>query len=381
MINKRLLIKNLLAHNDENSFFDKKQKINLHLLEGKAKFLKHICALSNSNPNNNSYLIIGIEDETNNVLGVDFYDDSHIQNLVDAYLENPPLIQYENISFPHLQAPLVIGLVTIYPKKGISYFKKKCHIIEAHTPFSRRGSISHPQYIAPKLDNSTIVGEIEKASSTNLKTTLDNLVHFITIKHQHLLTNYQVFQEYYTVCWAGIEKTYKGKSFLSRVDIELINEDLKLFYSAFDEVEINYTENEFIITEYIKLGFKKSLRYLPFSIQKITFHNNMTYELSSQIVFNLPKIETKHLDILYQNTIRLLHKLKYQSTIEKDKKNEYKNLCYSLLNCYLYGYPEAKDHLIASKSIFKKHENSIQLYSSFKEVMRILRKIKYETEI
>src|SRR5690606_706483 len=96
--------------------------------------------------------------------------------------------------------------------------------------------------------------------------------------------------------------TYKGKSFLSRVDIELINEDLKLFYSAFDEVEINYTENEFIITEYIKLGFKKSLRYLPFSIQKITFHNNMTYELSSQIVFNLPKIETKHLDILYQRS-------------------------------------------------------------------------------
>lgn len=26
MINKRLLIKNLLAHNDENSFYDKKTK-------------------------------------------------------------------------------------------------------------------------------------------------------------------------------------------------------------------------------------------------------------------------------------------------------------------------------------------------------------------
>jgi len=29
MINKRLLVKALLAHNDENSFFDKKLKLNL----------------------------------------------------------------------------------------------------------------------------------------------------------------------------------------------------------------------------------------------------------------------------------------------------------------------------------------------------------------
>lgn len=62
MINKRLLIKNLLSHNDENSFYDKKQKLSLHNKEGKAKFIKHICALSNSNPTNNSYVVIGIED-------------------------------------------------------------------------------------------------------------------------------------------------------------------------------------------------------------------------------------------------------------------------------------------------------------------------------
>jgi len=59
MINKRLLIKNLLSHNDENSFFDKKQKLSLNTKEGKAKFIKHVCALSNSNPNNNSYIVIG----------------------------------------------------------------------------------------------------------------------------------------------------------------------------------------------------------------------------------------------------------------------------------------------------------------------------------
>ena len=42
MINKRLLVKNLLAHNDENIFYDKKLQLNLGNKEGKAKFLKHI---------------------------------------------------------------------------------------------------------------------------------------------------------------------------------------------------------------------------------------------------------------------------------------------------------------------------------------------------
>ena len=86
MLNKRLLIKNLLAHNDENSFYDKKRQLNLHSKEGKAKFLKHICALSNSNPKNNSYIIIGVEDEDNRIVGVDFFDDSKIQNLINYKL-------------------------------------------------------------------------------------------------------------------------------------------------------------------------------------------------------------------------------------------------------------------------------------------------------
>ena len=95
MINKRLLIKNLLAHNDECSFYDKKRQLNLHTREGKAKFLKHICALSNSNPSNNSFIVVGVEDQDNEVVGDDFFDDSHIQNLVNAFIENPPKIQYE----------------------------------------------------------------------------------------------------------------------------------------------------------------------------------------------------------------------------------------------------------------------------------------------
>src|SRR6478609_7305369 len=140
MINKRLLIKNLLAHNDESSFYDKKRQLNLHSREGKGKFLKHICALTNSNPNNNSYIVVGVEDQDNEIVGDDFFDDSRIQNLVNAYLENPPKIQYENVPFPHLSKDKVVGLVTIRPKNKVSFFKKGIHTIPSHSVFRREGS-------------------------------------------------------------------------------------------------------------------------------------------------------------------------------------------------------------------------------------------------
>ena len=124
MINKRLLIKNLLAHNDESSFYDKKRKINLGSKEGKAKFLKHVCALSNSNPKNNSFIVVGVEDEANTISGVDFFDDSKIQNLINAYLANPPIVTYENVPFPNLPEHKVVGLVTIRPTQKITSLRK-----------------------------------------------------------------------------------------------------------------------------------------------------------------------------------------------------------------------------------------------------------------
>ena len=153
MINKRLLIKNLLAYNDENSFYDKKLKINLGSKEGKAKFLKHVCALSNSNPENNAYIIIGVKDRGSEITGVDFFDDSKIQNLVNAYLLNPPKIQYENVSFPRLSRHKVIGLVTINPINKITSLKKTIWKYARDTVFYRAGSNSCLLYTSDAADD------------------------------------------------------------------------------------------------------------------------------------------------------------------------------------------------------------------------------------
>jgi len=378
VINKRLLIKNLLAHHTENSFFDKKQQLNLHTLEGKAKFLKHVCSLSNSNPENQSFILIGIEDERNVIMGVDFYDDSHIQNLVNAYLENPPLIQYENVVFPHLQNGMVVGLVTIYPKKGSCFFKKRLHTIEEFTTFSRIGSVSQPRYLEPKEHNKAVVESILKASATQLKDTIDRVLQFITKTHPDMKPKYHVFKEYFTLCWAGIEKINKGAVYLSRVDIELINEEIKLFYSALDEVSIVYNEDEFVITEYVKIGFRKNNRYIPFSVQKIMFTEEMTYLITTEIIFKTPDIDKRHLYHLYNYYISLLDKLRNNKKLTETEQNDLPNLCYSLMLCYLHGFKNAKDLLINHKVIFKNSKFTF-LYTSFKEVMRILRKLKYES--
>ena len=378
MINKRLLIKNLLAQHTENSFFDKKQQLNLHTLEGKAKFLKHVCSLSNSNPENQSFILIGIEDERNVIMGVDFYDDSHIQNLVNAYLENPPLIQYENVVFPHLQNGMVVGLVTIYPKKGSCFFKKRLHTIEEFTTFSRIGSVSQPRYLEPKEHNKAVVESILKASATQLKDTIDRVLQFITKTHPDMKPKYHVFKEYFTLCWAGIEKINKGAVYLSRVDIELINEEIKLFYSALDEVSIVYNEDEFVITEYVKIGFRKNNRYIPFSVQKIMFTEEMTYHITTEIIFKTPDIDKRHLYHLYNYYISLLDKLRNNKKLTETEQNDLPNLCYSLMLCYLHGFKNAKDLLINHKVIFKNSKFTF-LYTSFKEVMRILRKLKYES--
>ena len=226
MINKRLLIKNLLAHNDENSFYDKKRQINIGEKEGKAKFLKHICALSNSNPNNNSYIIIGIEDPTNEIIGVDFFDDSKIQNLINAYLECPPIIQYENVSFPHLSDDKVVGLVTIRAKntRKITALRKNIWKYYGGSIFFRDGSTSMPKVFDIELRdvNSKIVASIEQHAQNNIQYTLDGVFDFLNNRKDYHPT-YRVFKEYFVMCWSGQKKNVRNQTFYSRVDILYMN--------------------------------------------------------------------------------------------------------------------------------------------------------------
>jgi hypothetical protein len=377
MINKRILIKNLLAHNDESSFYDKKRQLNLHTREGKAKFLKHICALSNSNPTNNSYIVVGVEDQDNTIIGDDFFDDSRIQNLVNAYLENPPKIQYENVPFPNLPKDKVIGLVTIKPKSNTSYFKKGIHTIPANSIFIRRGSNTMPVEgeIEKNYQNTETVLGIENNSRNSIEYTLDGVIDFMNFRHKDMSPKYKVFKELFVICWAGIAKKSRDKTYLSRVDIELINEQIKLFYSAQDVVEITFDEDTFTIIEYVPLGLNDKTSYYPLEKQTIHFHDNGYYKIEREMLFQPPEFNKKLLFHIYNANTTLLKKLQKGLSLSERERKDLENLPSTFMICYLNGFEEAKQKLIDAKLLLKPFT---QVYLSFKEALRILRKMKYD---
>ena len=379
MINKRLLIKNLLAHNDESSFYDKKRQLNLHTREGKAKFLKHICALSNSNPSNNSYIVVGVEDHDNEIVGDDFFDDSRIQNLVNAYLENPPKIQYENVPFPNLPKDKVIGLVTIKPKKKSSFFKKGIHTIPINSVFIRRGSNTIPieGEVEKNYQNSGTVHGIENNSRNSIEYTLDGVIAFMNLSHKDISPKYKVFKELFVICWAGNYKKVGDNIFLSRVDIALINEQIKLFYSAQDVVTISFDDTTFTITEYVPLGLNENISYYPLEKQTLHFFDNGYYKIDREMLFEPPEFNKKVLFHVYNSNLSLLKKLESNIKLSANEFKDLENLPSTFMICYLNGFEEAKQKLIDSKLILKPYSD---IYLSFKEALRILRKMKYDLQ-
>lgn len=377
MINKRLLIKNLLAHNDENSFYDKKRQINITEKEGKAKFLKHICALSNSNPCNSSFIIVGVDDSNNSIIGVDFFDDSKIQNLINAYLEHPPVIQYENIAFPHLPEDKVVGLVTIRAKTTdqITALRKNIWKYYGGSVFFREGSTSMPKVFDLKLQdvNSKIVQSIEQHAQNNIQYTLDGVFDFMANRKDYNPV-YKVFKEYFVICWAGKIKHVKDQMFYSRVDIALINEQVRLFYSALDEVEISCDSDQFRIIEYVNLGLNGQNKYLKLEETCINFFDNAQYNITTKLLFQPPIYDKTILHHVYNSNNALLDKLRTNQGLTPSEKEDLKNLPITYLICHFNGFGQALTQLEHAKPLLSKNS---EVYKLYKESIRILRKAKY----
>ena len=345
--------------------------------EGKAKFLKHICALSNSNPANNSYIIIGVEDETNEINGVDFFDDSKIQNLINAYLDNPPLISYENVAFPKLPADKVLGLVTIRPNGKITSLKRNIWKYYGGSIFLRDGSISMPKNFDIDVQdvNSEIVKSIEIASKNSIALTLDGVIDFIYNRHKDLESKYKVFKEQFVLCWAGTTKKNKAMTYYSRVDIELINEQVRLFYSVLDEITIEYTEDYFKIVEYVHLGLNQQYSYYPLEEVTIHFEENGTYHIDSQLIFDPPKFDKKSLFHIYNSNNTILNKVEKRIPLTIIEQKDLKHLPAAYLTCYLNGFEDAKVKLEEAKELFRTYDEEV--YRLLKESLRILRKVSY----
>ena len=243
--------------------------------------------------------------------------------------------------------------------------------------FLRDGSISMPKNfdIEIKDVNSELVAAIENKAKNNIELTLDGVINFMNHRHAELQSHYKVFKELFVVCWAGNTKGVKGDTYYSRVDIELINEQVKLFYSALDEVSIVYTDDYFKITEYVHLGLNNQFRYYPLEEVTITFKENGFYNIDSQLIFEPPKFNKKTLYHIYNANNSLVEKLRKNISLSPSEQKDVRHLAETYLICYLNDFEEAKTKLLEAKPYLKQLGGAY--YQTYKESVRILRKVKY----
>ncbi|GAA4973106.1 hypothetical protein GCM10023315_24410 [Algibacter aquimarinus] len=171
------------------------------------------------------------------------------------------------------------------------------------------------------------------------------------------------------------KKVVKDEVFYSRVDIELINEQVRLFFSALDEVSISFDDDSFKIIEYVNLGFQNSNKYYQLEETLIKFEDNANYSIETKLLFDAPQYDKKQLFHIYNSNNAILEKLKKGLTLTKREELDLKNLPVTYLICYFNLFHEAINKLQEAKPYLKKH--NLEVYNLYKETIRILRKVKY----
>jgi hypothetical protein len=77
---------------------------------------------------------------------------------------------------------------------------------------------------------------------------------------------------------------------------------------------------------------------------------------------------------IYNSNLAVLAKLKKGLLLTVSEHKDLENVPSTLMICYLNGFDDAKEKLVEAKPLLKSFP---QIYLSFKEAMRILRKMKY----
>ena len=281
--------------------------------------------------------------------------------------------------FPSLPRHKVIGLVTIHPNNLITSLLKNAWKYKRKTIFYRRGSNSMPflgEGFELRNTNKEIVESIEKNARNNIELTLNGVFDFINNHKPEYNPQYKVFNEQFVLCWAGEKKIIQHQEFFSRVDIELINEQVRLFFSALDEVQISYNKHSFIITEYILLGIEKEETHYPLEKTIINFKNNGKHHIVKEFLFQPPKYNATIINHIYTNCNKIVSKITSDTPLSVSEHEDVFRLPTNYLLCYLNGFLEASELLKKAKNYIKNLQDKTT-YVNYKEVMRVIRKVKY----
>ena len=95
------------------------------------------------------------------------------------------------------------------------------------------------------------------------------------------------------------------------------------------------------------------------------------------MLFDPPQYNRRMMYHIYNANLALLNKLEKGLPFSEREKKDMENLSSTLMICYLNGFEDARQKLIDAKPLLKNYEDP-SVYISFKEAMRVLRKMKYE---
>ena len=138
---------------------------------------------------------------------------------------------------------------------------------------------------------------------------------------------------------------------------------------------IYYDTDTFKIVEYVSLGLQNSFKYYPLEETIISFDNNANYSIDSKLLFEPPQYDKKPLYHILNANNALLEKLKKGISLTKNEEQDVLNLPATYLICYLNNFNDALEKLHEAKPYLK--ANYKTAYISYKEAIRILRKVKY----
>ena len=105
------------------------------------------------------------------------------------------------------------------------------------------------------------------------------------------------------------------------------------------------------------------------------FGTGFYYKIEREMLFEPPEYNKKTLFHVYNSNLSLINKLEKGIELTNNEYRDLENLPSTFMICYLNGFEEAKQKLIDSKLILKPYSD---IYLSFKEALRILRKMKYD---
>ena len=174
----------------------------------------------------------------------------------------------------------------------------------------------------------------------------------------------------------GRKKIFEGEEFYSRVDIELINEQVRLFFSSLDDVQISYNKNAFIITEYILLGIDKKEKRYPLEKTIINFKDNGKHNIITEFLFEPPNLDEVRMRHIYQYNNEIIQKIEDGRALSVLEHEDVFKMPTNYLLCSLHGYEDAVEQLRKAKKYIKNLEDKTT-YVKYKEAMRVLRKVKY----